>query len=253
MKKIMIAVTAIVGMAAAVFAECQTCGEAVECPYAYKFKVVVRTTKPVTIKNPGGCGDNICVRKFAVRRLVGFIYGNTETTEIAGKSCNLVKGCACNTWDNAKIIAWDYDTHEAFNIESAELVQLDRIMTSTGGTKKCEVGFKINDLVFSGFGLTGKRDGNITLYSANGCCAGQLPAGHCENCIACGDEVASKVWSICTSENDGPDMEIEKCTAYGKWILRWDDSAVRRLKAGDDIVKAGVWQETTPVDMIKAE
>lgn len=239
MKKLMIgaAVSVLAGISA-VAGVCDE-GPVVECPFAYRIKVMVRTTKGEKVKVTEN--ESVCYRKPSIRRFMGFVYGSTGTVSIDGGGCSEKTGCGCNGWENAELVMWDYDTRKAINCNSAKIEVLDLI--ENGKTHKVELTASVDGMKFSGFGITGLRDGSETIASINGFCAGSIPAGKCVNCYTCGDIVPSYGWELC-----GGISENECTSAYGKWTMTYDGEASGRYGAGYDLSHVGSdWEVGIPV------
>ena len=227
MKKLMIA-AAVAALAGASFAECQ---EAVKCPFAYRMKVMVRTTASYNVAAKSACEAGGCYRNPEIRRFIGFVYGST----VDGGACD---GCQCNGWSEAKVALWDFDARKAVDFTAAELFLLDRV-GSLPSDNRCEMCFELNTfetcektyaygaLFFSGFGKTGIHDGNVTVGSVAGYCAGYLPS-FCRgyDAATCGEDCAiSTAWDLCTGAPVNPPFTA----AYGKWTLTWDSGAAAQV------------------------
>ena len=220
MKKLMIAAT-IAALAGASFADCNE-----KCTFAYRMKVMVRTTLSGAVNDTATCTEG-CYRKPSIRRFIGFIYGSTGS-----KEC-----CDCNAWKKANVALWDFDARKGVDFTGAELFLLDRVGYQQ--TDKCEMCFELNTfetcgktyaygaLFFSGFGSCGIHEGNVTVGAVAGYCAGYLPAF----CITkdqktCTEKCSiSKAWDICTGAQITPPFTA----AYGKWTLTWDSGAAAQV------------------------
>ena len=223
MKKLMIAAT-IAALAGASFADCNE-----KCTFAYRMKVMVRTTLAGAVNDTATCTEG-CYRKPSIRRFIGFIYGSTGS-----KEC-----CDCNAWKKANIALWDFDARKGVDFTSnsgAELLILDRVGYQQ--TDKCEMCFQLGtvetcgktyaygSLCFSGFGSTGIHEGNVTVGAVAGYCAGYLPA-FCwtKDQKTCTEKCSiSKAWELCTSKEVTP----PSTAAYGKWTLIWDSGAAAQV------------------------
>ena len=229
MKKIMIA-AALAAIAGGAFAA-SPCSKAVDCGFGYRLRVIVRTTvgDNVYATDASSCDKPCgCYRKPAVRRILGFVYGQTSAGSVTNGPCGKVTGvCGCNGWETANVALWDYDTKAALNTVGAELLQLNRIgyenrtraeMCFQLSTTCGQAGSTWAPLVFSGFGTCGKRDGVITLKTVSGFCAGLLPAvcGAASQCDkpTCGNTV----WAMCSDTA----IACGTTAAYGKWNLTWN-------------------------------
>ena len=232
MKKLMIAAT-IAALAGASFADCNE-----KCPFAYRMKVMVRTTLSGAVNDTATCNEG-CYRKPSIRRFIGFIYGKTE-----GSDCD---GCKCNDWvKGANVALWDFDARKGVNFTGAELFLLDRVGYQQ--TDKCEMAFEFNTfetcmdpvtkketfaygaLIFSGFGSTGIHEGNVTVGAVAGYCAGYLPA-FCttKDAKTCTESCSiSKAWELCSANPITPPFTA----AYGKWTLVWDSGAAAQVNTG---------------------
>ena len=223
MKKLMIAATIAV-LAGASFADCNE-----KCPFAYRMKVMVRTTLSGAVNDTATCTEG-CYRKPSIRRFIGFIYGTTAD----GGECD---GCQCNGWKKANVALWDFDARKGVDFTGAELFLLDRVGYQQ--TDKCEMSFELNTfetcgktyaygaLVFSGFGSCGIHEGNVTVGSVAGYCAGYLPA-FCitKDAKTCTESCSiSKAWDLCTGAQVTPPFTA----AYGKWTLTWDSGAAAQV------------------------
>lgn len=201
------------------------------CTFAYRVKVILRTTAAKASEATLPCEDKVCYRVKKYRRLIGFLYGTTDSEDVSTCGCSTVTKCACNTWKNTKLVLWDYDTHETYKVDTAELLVLDRI--ANDDSQSVEISFTIDGLVFGGFGTCGMHDGNVTLATATGFCAGVMPSPVCENCHGCGDIVPSAVWSICAALYSAPDAEATYTAAYGKWSMTFDQTAASKIFDGE--------------------
>ena len=220
MKKLMIAAT-IAALAGASFADCND-----KCSFAYRMKVMVRTTVSHTANDSATCAEG-CFRNPEIRRFIGFIYGTTGS-----KEC-----CDCNKWNKASVALWDFDARRKVDFNFAELFLLDRVGYQR--TDKCEMSFGLGVvdtcgkptiggyLLFSGFGSCGVHEGNVTVGAVAGYCAGYLPA-FCigKDSKTCTETcTVSTAWDLCTGNSVKPD-----CTAaYGKWTLTWDSGAAAQV------------------------
>ena len=223
MKKLMIAAT-IAALAGASFADCNE-----KCTFAYRMKVMVRTTASRGVNDSATCSEG-CYRNPEIRRFIGFIYGSTGS-----KEC-----CDCNAWKKASVALWDFDARKAVPLTQAELFILDRVGYQK--TDKCEMYFELRSketcekltqdgyMAFGGFGSTGIHDGNITVGAVAGYCAGVLPA-FCSMMDAktCKEKCAiSTAWDLCTPKA----LDKTRGTAaYGKWTLTWDSGAAAQVGA----------------------
>ena len=236
MKKLMIAAT-IAALAGASFADCNE-----KCTFAYRMKVMVRTTLAQGINDKATCTEG-CYRNPSIRRFIGFIYGSTGS-----KEC-----CDCNAWTKANMALWDFDARKAFTIDSAELLLLDRVGYQK--TDKCEMAFQVNTsevcgngkqsgmLMFSGFGSTGIREGNRTVGAVAGYCAGVLPAiCNVKDAVTCKETCQiSTAWDLCT----GAPVTPKYTAAYGKWTLVWDSGAAAQVGAALGATSASIDGVTT--------
>ena len=224
--------------------ESDVCEGPVDCPWAYQFKVFVRTTEAVTGVDNLSCG-RICLRQPAIRRFAGFIYGSSDES---GCGC-----CGCNAWRSATLLLWDYDTKKPAGFTKLTGLQLDRIISSNLDTSIVEVAFDLDALAFAGYGRAAKREGSWTIRSASGFCAGLLPQACtvCSNDCGCdgdGDlSAAVRVWSLCDSENSAPKKAAKWTAAYGKWTLDWSPSVYYRLKAGQSLLPGSSWKNPTKI------
>lgn len=238
MKKMMIAAAAAALVGGAFAASCvETCTET--CPFGYRLKVMVRTTGPCALEQNacGECADTY--RKPVIRRFMGMVYGTTATEEVAGTCGEKSTKCGCNKWDNAYVALYDYDKQAAAEIDSAELLQLNRIGCLNDKKDKVEMCFKLNltcgcadaaEMTFAGFGTCGIHNDQITVGSVQGYCAGLLPPamgvvdnGPCKDpTTTC---VTTKAWNLCCDT----DFTCPFTAAYGKWTLTWDSSIADKV------------------------
>ena len=264
MKKMMIAVAAVALAGVAAAADCGVCGTTSPCPFGYRLKVMVRTTKAKEAVLSGAdtctpCTE--CYRAPAIRRFIGVVYGTTSQGVTSNK-CSVTTACACNAWEKSNVAIWDYDTQKKVDLDAAgtELLQLDRIADSQdlNNHAKAEMVFTLapkcnaeaTSLTFAGFGLTGIHENQITVGQMSGYCAGQLPSV-CGAGTQCGvDSCGSWVWSLC-SENVG--CKILPTAAYGKWTLVWDSDVASKVGTNLTDTKATTgWGEATPVQFVNA-
>ena len=255
MKKLMIVAAAM--MAGAAFAtdcnECQTINPCTEpCPFGYQIKIYLKTTDAGSISNYNakatGCFDKACLRKPAVKRFAGFIYGTTgEETVLCGEG-----GCECNDWSAAELVMWNYDTKAEAVPAEAKLALLDRIYN--GDTTTAEICFNLDKMTYAGFGRVAKRNGKWTLKYASGFGAGLL-AQKCTTCteMTCGEctgteDADVQVWAICADESAAPNFCAPYTAAYGKWTIDWSATIYNRLLNKQQVVQPGAsWQIATPV------
>lgn len=236
MKKLMIAAT-IAALAGASFADCNE-----KCTFAYRMKVMVRTTLAQGVNDAATCTEG-CYRNPSIRRFIGFVYGSTGS-----KEC-----CDCNAWTKANMALWDFDARKGVTLDSAELFLLDRVGYQK--TDKCEMFFELcttetcgnvkgnGYLAFSGFGSTGIHEGNITIGSVAGYCAGVLPAFcNTRDPKTCKESCQiSKAWDLCTGKEVTPGYTA----AYGKWTLVWDSGAAAQVGATLGAASASIDGVTT--------
>ena len=248
MKKLMIVAAAM--MAGAAFAETDPCKEA--CPFGYQIKIYLKTTDAGSISNYNakaeGCYDKVCLRKPAVKRFVGFIYGTTGEAEVkCGEG-----GCECNDWSAAELVMWNYDTKREAVPAEATLALLDRIYN--GDTTTAEICFTFDKMTYAGFGRVAKRNGKWTLKYASGFGAGLLAqmCTHCKEMI-CGeckeeDMELVDVWAMCDDETAAPKVCAPWTAAYGKWTIDWSSTIYTRLLNKQQVVQPGSsWEIATPV------
>ena len=207
----------------------------VECPYGYQIKVALKTTAAASVSNEyTGC-ERVCLRKPVYRRLAGFLYGATESMNSCGDG-----SCACNAWQCARLLLWDYDTHALAMPAEANLLLLDRILSPLMDTTTVEIAFTLDSLKFSGFGTAAKRNGVWTVRNLSGFCAGLVP----QSCLTCAtdpctgaftdecEESDVRVWAICASENAAPALCAKYAVAYGKWTIDWSPTVYYRVHDG---------------------
>lgn len=244
MKKLMIAAAA-VAMVGGAFAEVNPCTE--PCPFGYQIKIYLKTTDAGSLSNKTDCTE-LCLRKPAVKRFAGFIYGTTgEETVTCGEG-----GCECNDWSAAELVMWNYDTKAEAVPATAKLALLDRIYN--GDTTTAEICFTLDKMAYAGFGRVAKRNGKWTLKYASGFGAGML-AQKCTTCteMTCGEctgteDADVKVWAICASESAAPTLCAPYTAAYGKWTIDWSSTIYNRLLNKQQVVQPGAsWQIATPV------
>ena len=255
MKKLMIVAAAM--MAGAAFADVNPCTE--PCPFGYQIKIYLKTTDAGSISNYNakatGCFDKACLRKPAVKRFAGFIYGTTgEETVLCGEG-----GCECNDWANADLVMWDYDTKKEAAPAEAKLALLDRIYN--GDTTTAEICFNLDKMTYAGFGRVAKRNGKWTLKYAAGFAAGLLPQ-KCTTCTAtdtcteectASEDMSVSVWAMCASEKSAPAVTAEKTAAYGKWTIDWSSTIANRVYNNQQVTQPGAgWQVATPVEFVYA-
>ena len=251
MKKVMIAaaVAALTGIATAA-----TCGE--DCPFGYRFKVMVRTTASCSVVAQSACDEctTATYRGPAIRRFMGLVYGVTDTEQ---GTCGET-GCGCNTWeDNAYVAFFDYDNASPMTLDAdaTELLQLNRIGCKAEDRQKAEmafaVGFTCGDnvaqMTFAGFGLCGNHNGKITVGAISGYCAGQLPAGAVISNGPCADPTTvcgNYAWNLCCNTS----YICAYTAAYGKWTLVWDSTIADKVGSNltSSQAKTG-WGTAVPV------
>ena len=241
MKKLMIAAT-IAALAGASFADCNE-----KCGFAYRMKVMVRTTVAHPVNNSSTCTDG-CYRNPEIRRFIGFIYGLANG---AKADC-----CGCNNWGAASVALWDFDNRRAITLKDSELFLLDRVGYQK--TDKCEMSFQLNPgedkcggkgkLVFSGYGSCGIHDGEITVGAVAGYCAGYLPSFCMTKDKNCNDTCTpSTAWDLCGDTKVTP----ANTAAYGKWTLTWDSGAAAQVGAALATTSARIDGVTTTPDAFK--
>ena len=254
MKKLMIA-AAVAAMTAGAFAGEDDC--TADCPWAYKMKMVMRTTTSGLIASNGVsvCKDE-CYRKPTMGKIVGYIYGYGEEEE---GGC---KGCGCNEWADGSIVLWNNYSHKPFTVTSLDVVQLNRI--GKDDRSVAEAVFTLNmatgledlditpSLALAGFGPCGHlASGKVAIRSLSGFFAGQWWVA-CSSCTGCQGEqtcesTPAACWDLCT----GAQLEAGTAggdgytAAYGKWKLAWDSDVVRRMT-----VKG--WVPTAPYGYVAA-
>ena len=211
------------------------CGCEAKCAFGYRLKVMIRTTSPcATIDGScGPCGKSVIYRKPAIRRFMGMVYGVTKTSET---SCGESE-CGCNDWSNAYVALYDYDTRTECDLDAsyASLLQLNRTGCSAAERNQAEMTFTLglscdcafaSRMTFSGFGLCGNHNGEITLGSVQGYCAGLMPPVPTKK-NPCDDPAcqATKAWNLCCNT----DFECPYTVAYGKWMMVWDSSIAAKV------------------------
>lgn len=223
------------------------CNVSEPCPFGYRLRVMVRTTETCSrSEGCGPCGDKVTMkfRAPAIRRFVGLVYGTTPTVA-SSCGCSDVVGCECNSWNDAYIALYDYDTKLPYEATSAEFLQLNRVGCENTQRDKVELAFALTTkcedatatMTFAGFGTCGNHDGNITIGSVGGYCAGLLPAGTYDDPGPCGDLgciAGNNVWNLC----DNTYFESKTTAAYGKWTFTWDSSIA--AKVGTNLTAAEV-------------
>ena len=242
MKKMIVAAAAAVLAFGAVAAE--QCGE--KCPFGYQIKIYLKTTDAGSLSNKLNCTE-LCLRKPAVKRFAGFIYGTTGEEKV---TCG-EGGCCCNDWSGADLVMWNYDTKEEANPTKAQILLLDRIYNVD--TTTAEICFGIDEMVYSGFGRVAKRNGKWTLKYAAGFGAGLL-AQQCSTCkqVLCGECKGKKstpvsVWAICADETSAPALKAPFTAAYGKWTIDWSSTIYNRVLNKQDVTQPGAaWQVAKP-------
>jgi len=238
----------IVAAAAAMFGGAYAADDCTtECAYAYKIKAIVKTTQASALSNATTCVAG-CYRKPAVRRYIGYMFGNT--TKIVGECTT---GCGCIEFGDiatSRIAIWNFDTKEAVT-PNATLRLADRI--GKDDTSRCEIVFDtmywdqnpltteegvLTKLTFAGFGdVERMASGQPAIKRASGFCAGTVP-GVCATCdTVCGvvdpstcTVGAANVWRIC-----GTGVTSYVTAAFGKWKMLWDAEMANRVttkKAG---------------------
>ncbi len=224
MKKI-IALAAI----AAVGATFGACEESADCVFAYSVSLSGKTSVAKATKaKPSQCVEADCYRKSGSFKAKGFIYGQTTATEADESTCTDAS-CGCNEFDAITTYVWNTKTLE--KLGDVEFTSLARIgSTAFKKATTVEVVGKLDDLTLAGFG---KYDAKKNyLKSASGYFAGTLDVPECETCEydadSCEDacaSTASSAFKICAEE----DSDAEAVPAYGKWTVKYNKSAVKKL------------------------
>lgn len=259
MKKLMIAAVAAASAGFSFAADCGCACEDVcstDCVYAYEVILLAKTTsgKPVTVMpktSPCGCEEvtpcsSSCYRKPLMRKFAGFVFGNAkdEAVEGCGGGGDGVCGSACGCIDfsaNENQVFWDVKTKKI--VEGAKLTfdKIDAIGYQSRETVEAYGSFEFVEneidgkVTLAGFGKRGKRaNGTIMLKNLSGFFAGYYPC-LCTTCgttaeSPCADVCESTIalpWSLCCDEvvedDDG------HTAAYGKWTLKWNETARQRL------------------------
>ena len=226
MKKLMIAAV-VAAMGAGAFADCD---EGKDCVFAYKLTMSGKTGIAYSTKgNASKCIESVCYLKPGSFKLTGYVYGATDP-EGSPDTCN--EGCACNDFSTIESVVYN---------KKAGFAAKDQIAIDTGvlrligsDAKKAQVVLTYNtDLVLAGFGTA--KDG--VLKSASGNFAGTVTAPKCEKCTydagKCEDDCTeddAMVFTLCLLEK----VAADKTVAYGKWSLKADKSAVKKLTKNYD-------------------
>lgn len=224
MKKI-IALAAI----AAVGATFGACEDPEECVFAYSVSLSGKTSVAKATKaKPSACVESECYRKSGSFKAKGYIYGKTEASEADESTCTDAS-CGCNEFGELTTYVWNTKTLEKLgDVEFTSLARIGSVQFKKATT--VEVVGTLDALTLAGFG---KYDAKKNyLKSASGYFAGTLAVPACEDCTynenKCEDdceEVASSAFKICTEEAS----EVEAVPAYGKWTIKYNKSAVKKL------------------------
>ena len=226
MKKLMIAAV-VAAMGAGAFAECQedTPGK---CVFAYKLTMSGKTGIAYSTKgNASKCIEDACYLKPGSFKLTGYVYGQTEE-EGSPDTCN--EGCGCNDFSTIESVVYN----KKAGVAAKDMIAVTQIDLIGSDAKKAQVALTYNtDIVLAGFGTAKDK----TLKSASGNFAGLVAAPECETCTydktECEDKcesTAATVFALCTLDK----ADAEKTVAYGKWSLKADKSAVKKLTKNYD-------------------
>ena len=170
--------------------------------------------------------------------------GETATVQGTGSCGESAASCACNTWSDAKLLLWDYDTKEDARPSAGGILQLDRIFSRAGDSSMVEVAFRMDGMKYAGFGYAAKRNGQWTVRNLAGFCAGVLP----QACTGpCDESDGVRVWSICADEASEPDLRSPTTTAYGKWTMDWSPTVYYRVQDGKSLIPGPAWDDIEPV------
>ena len=234
MKKLMIAAAA-AAMIGGAFATCQ---EDTACVWAYKLTLSGKTTVAFTVKGKAStCTEDVCYRKAGSFKIDGYIFG--AATDLTNPD-ECVEGCSCVDILAAEAI----DDSIFWNTKSKKEVQadfkFDQLNLIGKDGKQLEAVATFNDLTLAGFGTYDVK--KLAIKSISGNFAGQLDAPVCEtcnynatNCEEECEEIYTVVFDLCTLAKNTAD----KTAAYGKWTLKPNSAAVKKLtKEFDGLVLA---------------
>ena len=254
MKKLMIAAVAAAMAGVTVAGDCCGCEDecTTKCVYAYEVILLAKTTsgKPVVempkVQTTCGCEEvepcgSHCYRKPLMRKFAGFIFGNAadEEPECGAQGGDGVCGSACNCVDfsgNENQVFWDVKTKQVIADATFTFSKLQAIGYQSRETVEAVADFTFTEgdvegaVKLAGFGRRGKRaNGVIMLKNLSGFFAGQYPC-LCTTCTisACEEEcetTAATAWSLCCDD----EVEDDTTAAYGKWMLKWNETAAQRL------------------------
>ena len=259
MKKLMVAAVAAAMAGVSVAADCgcaDTCST--KCVYAYEVILLAKTTagKPVTVmpkQTACGCEEvtpcaSSCYRKPLMRKFAGFVYGTITNDEVDEEqvAAGCASGCGCLdlvnlSGENDAQIFWDVKTKKLIEGAALTFTKLDAIGYQSRETVEAvgEFAFTEGDVegkvTLAGFGKRGKRaNGVIMLKNLSGFFAGEYPC----LCTTCGTTEESPCEDVCETAIALPwticgDVVAEDdegtTAAYGKWTLKWNDTAAQRL------------------------
>lgn len=226
MKKLMIAAAA-AAMIGGAFA--LDCGETTDCVVAYKLslsgKTTVAYTKAYKAPTEDGCGETKvtdCFRKPGSFKVNGYIYAVQDPED---GPCGET-GCACFTFEDFDTIFWDgkkVEVTDDFLITQLDLIGHD--------AKKAEMVATFGNLTLAGFGTYDVK--KLELKSVSGNFAGTLAAPKCLDCTpetcdepADCEETPALSFTLCELSTETPE---ENTAAFGKWTLKADKSAAKKL------------------------
>lgn len=247
MKKLMIAAAA-AAMIGGAFAACQ---EDAACVYAYKLTLSGKTTVAFTVKGKAStCTEDVCYRKASSFKIDGYLYGQSEDLTNPDEC---IEGCGCVNLSAPETIFWNTKSKKEV-VADFSWTQLNLIGKDA---KQLEAVAKFNNLTLAGFGTYDVK--KLTIKSISGNFAGQLDAPVCEtckydaeNCEETCEETGAIIWDLCTLEQDTD--YVETTAAFGKWTLKPNTAAVKKLtKAWDKDAAAFDDTVLAPKGFIAAE
>lgn len=222
MKKLVIAAAA-VAMIGGAFAACQ---EDTDCVFAFRLKLSGKSTVAFATKgNASACIEGACYRKAASFKVDGYLYGTTTATAADPDQC-IDASCGCfDDQTELNQLLWNTKSKKEFEGDFA-WTQLNLIGKDG---KKLEAVATLGDLTLAGFGSYDVKKGAIKSISGN--FAGQVPAPQCETCVTVDCETTcegtnSIVFDLCSLEENAT---VVTTAAYGKWTLKPNKSAVKKL------------------------
>lgn len=222
MKKLMI-LAAVAAMGSGAFAACAEPPTA--CVYAYKLTMTGKTVAGVIQKGKTSCDGDVCWATPASLKVTGYVYGTTQD-QTDPNQC--IEGCACNDFAAPETVVWDAKAKK----QLTDKVEFDTIDVVSKKQNKVQVLATLGDVTLAGQGSVKK--GKIT--SVKGNFAGSMAAPVCSTCTydstdcseSCTEDTVI-VGKLCPDEGDEATKTAEKAVVFGKWTLKANKAAVKKL------------------------